>query len=151
MKIVCDSCAAKYSIADEKVAGKVFKIRCKMCTSVIVVRGDQVPAEEQEAATQVFDYGSDAVWHVVIDGRIGTEEEAVEWAAFGFIFALGVLSFHDARPRGVSAEEFRENERLGERLRRNDHGLPVPGRRGPRRLLGRKGSGPRDDPTPCLR
>src|SRR5690606_22445969 len=29
MKIVCDSCGAKYSIADEKVAGKVFKIRCK--------------------------------------------------------------------------------------------------------------------------
>ncbi|MBW2212228.1 MAG: zinc-ribbon domain-containing protein, partial [Deltaproteobacteria bacterium] len=29
MKIVCDSCGAKYSIADEKVAGKIFKIRCK--------------------------------------------------------------------------------------------------------------------------
>jgi len=68
MKIVCDSCGAKYSIADEKVAGKVFKIRCKKCTSVIVVRGDQVPAEEQESATQVFDYGSDAIWHIVIDG-----------------------------------------------------------------------------------
>jgi len=27
MKIVCDSCGAKYSIADEKVAGKVFKLR----------------------------------------------------------------------------------------------------------------------------
>ena len=40
MKIVCDNCGAKYSIADEKVAGKVFKIRCKKCTHVIVVRGD---------------------------------------------------------------------------------------------------------------
>ena len=35
MKIVCDSCSAKYSIADEKVAGKVFKIRCKKCSNVI--------------------------------------------------------------------------------------------------------------------
>ena len=26
MKIVCDNCGAKYSIADEKVAGKVFRI-----------------------------------------------------------------------------------------------------------------------------
>ena len=42
MKIVCGSCQAKYSIADEKVAGKVFKIRCKRCSEVIVVRGDQV-------------------------------------------------------------------------------------------------------------
>lgn len=70
MKIVCDSCGAKYSIADEKVAGKVFKIRCKKCTSVIVVRGDQLgEAAEEEASTRVFDYGGEAVWHVVVDGN----------------------------------------------------------------------------------
>ena len=67
MKIVCDSCGAKYSIADEKVAGKVFKIRCKKCSAVIVVRGDQV-REEQEQPTQVYDYGGDAIWHVVVNG-----------------------------------------------------------------------------------
>ena len=39
MKIVCEACQAKYSIADEKVRGKVFKIRCKKCSHVIVVRG----------------------------------------------------------------------------------------------------------------
>ena len=49
MKIVCESCGAKYSIADEKVAGKVFKIRCKKCSAVIVVKGDQ-PATSAEAA-----------------------------------------------------------------------------------------------------
>jgi len=65
MKIVCDSCGAKYSIADEKVAGKVFKIRCKKCSSVIVVKGDQ---EEGDESTRVFDYGAEAIWHVVIDG-----------------------------------------------------------------------------------
>ncbi|MBX3247567.1 MAG: zinc-ribbon domain-containing protein [Myxococcales bacterium] len=68
MKIVCDNCGAKYSIADEKVAGKVFKIRCKKCTHVIVVRGDQVAEGEQAAAAQGFDYGGEAVWHVVVDG-----------------------------------------------------------------------------------
>ncbi len=65
MKIVCDSCGAKYSIADEKVAGKVFKIRCKKCSAVIVVKGDQ---EEGDESTRVFDYGAEAIWHVVIDG-----------------------------------------------------------------------------------
>ncbi|HJZ84640.1 MAG TPA: GYF domain-containing protein [Polyangia bacterium] len=39
MKIVCDNCATKYSIADDKVRGKVFKIRCKKCSHIIVVRG----------------------------------------------------------------------------------------------------------------
>ncbi|MBC7172057.1 MAG: zinc-ribbon domain-containing protein, partial [Polyangiaceae bacterium] len=68
MKIVCDNCGAKYSIADEKVAGKVFKIRCKKCSDVIVVRGDQVPSDEEEA-TRVFDYGGEAVWHVVVNGE----------------------------------------------------------------------------------
>jgi len=29
-------------------------------------------------------------------------EEIVEWAAFSFLFTLAVLSFHDARPRGIS-------------------------------------------------
>lgn len=69
MKIVCDSCSAKYSIADEKVAGRVFKIRCKKCGAAIVVRGDEIAVpEEEEASTRVVDFGGDAVWHIVIDG-----------------------------------------------------------------------------------
>ena len=73
MKIVCESCSAKYSIADEKVAGRVFKIRCKKCGAAIVVRGDQVDGgasgDAEEASTRVHDYGGDAVWHIVIDGE----------------------------------------------------------------------------------
>ncbi len=69
MKIVCDNCAAKYSIADEKVAGKVFKIRCKKCSNVIKVRGDQVDGQAvQEQGQAAFDYGGEAVWHVVVNG-----------------------------------------------------------------------------------
>lgn len=40
MKISCQSCAAKYTIADEKVVGKVIKIKCKKCSSTIVVNGN---------------------------------------------------------------------------------------------------------------
>jgi predicted Zn finger-like uncharacterized protein len=80
MKIVCDACSAKYSIADDKVKGKVFKIRCKKCSNIIVVRGGagEDPAQPQydQKETKVFDYqghddggGGDgeAVWHVVVD------------------------------------------------------------------------------------
>ena len=41
MKIVCDSCSTKYSISDDKVRGKVFKIRCKKCSHIIVVKGGE--------------------------------------------------------------------------------------------------------------
>jgi predicted Zn finger-like uncharacterized protein len=37
MKITCQACAAKYTIADEKVVGKTVKIRCKKCGANIVV------------------------------------------------------------------------------------------------------------------
>jgi TonB family protein len=85
MKIVCDACSAKYSIADDKVKGKVFKIRCKKCSNIIVVRGgaggaeEPAPAQFDQKETRVFDYnqepgydegaagGDESVWHVVID------------------------------------------------------------------------------------
>ncbi|MDH3624694.1 MAG: zinc-ribbon domain-containing protein [Myxococcales bacterium] len=68
MKIVCDSCGAKYSIADEKVAGKIFKIRCKKCSSVLEVRGDQTAAQALDSASQV-DATPDGGWYIVVDGE----------------------------------------------------------------------------------
>jgi len=86
MKIVCDNCATKYSIADEKVRGKVFKIRCKKCSHIIVVRGNEGAAAEaapdaggdafpgDEPPTTVAPgvassaaASADAVWHLVVD------------------------------------------------------------------------------------
>jgi predicted Zn finger-like uncharacterized protein len=68
MKIVCDSCGAKYSIADEKVAGKIFKIRCKKCSSVLEVRGDQTGAHPFGEANAPQDQGGEATWYIVVDG-----------------------------------------------------------------------------------
>jgi predicted Zn finger-like uncharacterized protein len=69
MKIVCDSCGAKYSIADEKVAGKIFKIRCKKCSSVLEVRGDQAGAHPSADASEPQDSGGEATWYIVVDGE----------------------------------------------------------------------------------
>jgi predicted Zn finger-like uncharacterized protein len=38
MKFVCDRCQTKYSIADDRVRGKVLKVKCKTCNNVITVR-----------------------------------------------------------------------------------------------------------------
>jgi predicted Zn finger-like uncharacterized protein len=85
MKIVCDACQAKYSIADEKIQGKAFKIRCKKCSHIIVVKtvgegAAAAVAEKQKAAAAPVaaapetDQGG---WHVVIDGdQVGPLTEA---------------------------------------------------------------------------
>ena len=36
--------------------------------------------------------------------------DVVEWGALGFLFAVGALSFADARPRGLSDAEFNPND-----------------------------------------
>jgi predicted Zn finger-like uncharacterized protein len=74
MKIVCEACQAKYSIADEKVRGKVFKIRCKKCSHVIVVRGTGEVAsassgEFASSPSSAPDLALDAGWHIVVDGE----------------------------------------------------------------------------------
>jgi len=48
------------------------------------------------------------------------EEEGVEHCAVPLIYTLAMLSFHDARPRGVSGEWFEDKDQLtaGDMLRR---------------------------------
>ena len=38
MKFLCDRCKTRYSIGDDRVRGKILKIRCKNCQNVITVR-----------------------------------------------------------------------------------------------------------------
>jgi len=71
MKIQCQSCQAKYTIADEKVLGKVVKIRCKKCSATIVINGNEQQHADDAAETNVFDYAnqSNEQWTVnVADG-----------------------------------------------------------------------------------
>ena len=126
MKIVCDNCATKYSIADEKVRGKVFKIRCKKCSHIIVVRGaegggasqgeeaqgsDGFPGGDEQAtmaaghgAPQMAGGASDAVWHLVIDRE-----------------QVGPLSPHEVREKfaagEVDVETYAWREGFGDWLR----------------------------------
>src|SRR5438132_10386530 len=85
MKIVCDKCATKYSIADEKVRGKVFKIRCKKCSHIIVVKGGEGAAPDAGLGDAPMGDGDDGatvaggsmdalagaerVWYLVVNGE----------------------------------------------------------------------------------
>jgi predicted Zn finger-like uncharacterized protein len=63
MKFVCDKCNTRYSIADERVHGRVLKIRCKACNNVITVREEHAaplpealaPAPQREPASSLED------------------------------------------------------------------------------------------------
>ncbi|MCL2724358.1 MAG: zinc-ribbon domain-containing protein [Polyangiaceae bacterium] len=82
MKIQCQSCQAKYTIADEKVAGKVVKIRCKKCGEAIMINGHEMRPSDDVGNMPVYDEASqsDEQWTVnVADGdqRTMTAREIV--------------------------------------------------------------------------
>jgi predicted Zn finger-like uncharacterized protein len=46
VKFLCDRCKTRYSIGDDRVRGKILKIRCKNCANVITVREGMMPDPE---------------------------------------------------------------------------------------------------------
>ncbi|MEO6601129.1 MAG: hypothetical protein ABIQ16_14720 [Polyangiaceae bacterium] len=48
----------------------------------------------------------------VVRLQLQVDEEIIDSCAHGLIFAIGVLSFHDARPRGVSGEWFEDGDQF---------------------------------------
>jgi predicted Zn finger-like uncharacterized protein len=52
MKFACEQCKTKYSIADERVRGKVLKIRCKHCSHIITVREESAPRAAEKGVLE---------------------------------------------------------------------------------------------------
>lgn len=48
----------------------------------------------------------------VVRMQLQVDEEIIDSCAHGLIFAIGVLSFHDARARGVSGEWFEDGDQF---------------------------------------
>jgi predicted Zn finger-like uncharacterized protein len=97
MKVTCQSCQAKYTIADEKVRGKVAKIRCKKCGTTIIVDGNDpaaTAAAEPPASGPVTDYtqqgASDEQWTVLVaDG----DQRTLTAAQVAELYASGTVGF----------------------------------------------------------
>ncbi|MBU6161915.1 MAG: zinc-ribbon domain-containing protein, partial [Myxococcales bacterium] len=82
MRIECDNCGAKYTISDEKIAGKQSRSRCKKCGHMMLVDGTHLAAPSggaHDEATRVFDTNTGAApdasetetgsgWYIVLDG-----------------------------------------------------------------------------------
>lgn len=86
MKITCQSCGAKYAIADDKVRGRRVKVRCKGCNEPIIVDGYAEEREEAPAADPGYAAGAAAdTWSVNLsdtDQRSMSTNEIVDaWNA----------------------------------------------------------------------
>jgi hypothetical protein len=69
-------------------------IRSIACVDIKVVKTEKRPTPADD-------------WQLVIEGRLGeAEDDDVEFAGMGLLYALGLLSFADARPRGASEMDF---------------------------------------------
>src|SRR3954452_18135313 len=99
MKVTCQSCQAKYTIADEKVRGKVAKIRCKKCGTTIIVNGNEssttAPStQDSEPPTRVMDFtpqgSSDESWTVLVaDG----DQRTVSAAELSDLYVNGTITY----------------------------------------------------------
>jgi predicted Zn finger-like uncharacterized protein len=93
MKIACEACGAKYTIADDKVRGRKVKIRCKGCGTPIVVdgqhgHGDGGSISDAETETALEAVEAPAVWSVNLsdtDSRTMSVEELVAGYASGLV------------------------------------------------------------------
>ncbi|MEI9949708.1 MAG: zinc-ribbon domain-containing protein [Pseudomonadota bacterium] len=92
MKIACEACGAKYTIADDKVRGRRVKIRCKGCGTPIVVDGQNgggpnISDVETDAALEAE---APVTWSVNLsdtDSRTMSTEEIVAAYASGVVTA----------------------------------------------------------------
>jgi predicted Zn finger-like uncharacterized protein len=70
MKVQCEHCGAAYSVADEKVAGRKLRQRCRKCGESIIIdgsalEGSAAPPEAESFAVSVPP-DSEAVWHIAV-------------------------------------------------------------------------------------
>ncbi|HTV18926.1 MAG TPA: zinc-ribbon domain-containing protein, partial [Polyangiaceae bacterium] len=96
MKISCPTCAAKYSVADEKIQSRLAKIRCRKCSSTIVIDGMTTPA-----SVYIGDSGAPAAPGASQDPEPG-EGLAARGASAGFSNPAPMPS----EPVGPAADEY---------------------------------------------
>jgi len=108
MKVVCESCQAKYQVPDERVAGKKLKIRCKRCGATVLIRGDltQIGLAEASQSIQplnaIADDGAPAgsgelEWHASVEGQ-----------SFGPFDTTQLLLWLEEQPNGWDAHVWRD-------------------------------------------
>jgi predicted Zn finger-like uncharacterized protein len=99
VKISCPACAAKYSIADEKVQDRLAKIRCRKCGTTIVIDGKVAPPNV---------YAADAAAGSAVDAAHADAHSEIE--AGGAALAPPAPAAADASGSPSYTVDFGEND-----------------------------------------
>lgn len=67
MKAICDTCGARYRIPEEKLEGKILRIRCRKCDNVFTVRDDEAPTLTGVSRPDLHTPQGD--WYFAINGE----------------------------------------------------------------------------------
>jgi len=89
MKITCQSCQSKYNVADDKVTGKIVKIRCRKCGATIVVNGTGGAATNGAPDAGGGAAAGDAQWHVNVTD---TDQRTMSMAELVDAYNAGVVT-----------------------------------------------------------
>ena len=81
MKFLCDRCKTRYTIADERVRGKILKIRCKNCANVITVREGQAEPVENADVVDAAEMSAEEREASVVARRPGATQQLAAAAA----------------------------------------------------------------------
>ncbi len=82
MKFYCGVCDTKYRISDEKLRGKVLKIKCKVCSNVVVVNENGVQSGGRASTQETrsgFDHAPKTGMHMRAGGTSHVAPENTEW------------------------------------------------------------------------
>ena len=84
VKFLCDKCKTRYSIGDDRVRGKILKIRCKNCANIITVREgmDISPSEPRRNPTMAIQKVDIAELGLVAPGERPAQPHGALGAAF---------------------------------------------------------------------
>ena len=133
MRHLCEHCGQKYAIPDERVAGRVLKIRCQKCEGVMLVQGHSMLPQPAAAVAQASmtprpslpsgQGGGDKAWYVGVAGKpygpysrqdVLSLVERGEVRAKTYMWRTGMAAWHRVNEGGVldwalGAVEFRES------------------------------------------
>ncbi len=98
MKFHCDRCKTKYSISDDRVRGKILKIRCKNCSAVITVR--EAGAEAAKGADKSGGPGKDGGVPTPSQAPDNTGAQAAGQKALAGAFKQSVTEANTITPGG---------------------------------------------------
>src|SRR6478735_6866011 len=66
MKITCQACQSKYTIADDKIQGKVAKIRCRKCGATVLVDASSASTQTNGSMPPAPTAGGPESWLVSV-------------------------------------------------------------------------------------